>query len=71
MDGYVFGWYFSIWQFFTYAAIAALKLKYATGKFFSTRKASIISYILLAFIQVASMGLANASLVYLSYPVQV
>lgn len=63
-----FGWYLTLVQFGCYTVIGVAELQLQKDK---TRKIPLTTYLLLAFLTVATMGLSNTSVGYLNYPTQV
>eukprot|EP01124_Arcella_intermedia_P022148 TRINITY_DN3242_c0_g1_i1.p1 TRINITY_DN3242_c0_g1~~TRINITY_DN3242_c0_g1_i1.p1 ORF type:complete len:346 (-),score=74.52 TRINITY_DN3242_c0_g1_i1:14-1051(-) len=70
MDGFEFGFFFTTVQFYSYCIISGLSLWFKNQFPIKQTAAPISSYIIVALLLVGSMGLSNASLVFLSYPVQ-
>uniref|UniRef100_A0A6B2L982 Sugar phosphate transporter domain-containing protein n=1 Tax=Arcella intermedia TaxID=1963864 RepID=A0A6B2L982_9EUKA len=66
MKGYEFGWFYSLIVFSIYTLLSSIPV-YKKHKFKTS--APSISFILVAILQVGSMGLGNAAFVYLSYPI--
>lgn len=63
-----FPWVLSLFQFFLYACFASVERKARNDLH---RKIPLTTYLLLAFLTVATMGLSNASVPHLNYPTQV
>jgi adenosine 3'-phospho 5'-phosphosulfate transporter B3 len=63
-----FSWFLTLVQFFFYALFAFGESVMRNER---QRKIPIKSYLLIAFLTVATMGLSNGSLPYLNYPTQV
>jgi len=61
-------WFLTCYQFFVYAILSFIHLNIAG---FNQRRASYGSYVLLAVLTVATMGLSNYAVAYLNYPTQV
>ncbi|KAL8600741.1 hypothetical protein ACOMHN_057329 [Nucella lapillus] len=63
-----FGWYLTLVQFACYTVIGSVEIQFKEDK---SRKIPMKTYLLLAFLTVATMGLSNTSVGYLNYPTQV
>ncbi|KAK6491867.1 adenosine 3'-phospho 5'-phosphosulfate transporter 2-like [Huso huso] len=63
-----FGWYLTLVQFGFYAAFGLVELQLTQEK---RRRIPGKTYMMIAFLTVATMGLSNTSLGYLNYPTQV
>ena len=63
-----FSWFLTLVQFFLYSCFAFAE---SVVRKDLVRRIPIQTYLLLAFLTVATMGLSNASLPYLNYPTQV
>ncbi|XP_033105298.1 adenosine 3'-phospho 5'-phosphosulfate transporter 2-like [Anneissia japonica] len=63
-----YGWFLTLIQFICYSIFGATDLSLKTDR---KRKIPLMTYLLLAFLTVSTMGLSNASLGYLNYPTQV
>ena len=63
-----YSWFLTLVQFFFYSCFAIIESVVRNDL---KRKIPIKSYLLLAFLTVATMGLSNGSLPYLNYPTQV
>lgn len=63
-----FGWYLTLMQFAFYSVFGVVEISLKEDR---TRKISFKTYLLLAFLTVATMGFSNSSLGYLNYPTQV
>ncbi|XP_025109309.1 adenosine 3'-phospho 5'-phosphosulfate transporter 2-like isoform X2 [Pomacea canaliculata] len=63
-----FGWYLTLVQFACYVFIGLGELQLKEDR---SRKIPLKTYLLLAFLTVATMGLSNTSVGYLNYPTQV
>ena len=69
VDGFKpFGWYLTLVQFAFYSFFGLVELHVSKD---SKRKVPLKTYLLIAFLTVATMGLSNSSLGYLNYPTQV
>lgn len=62
-----FPWFLTLVQFFLYACFASVERKVRND---IHRKIPLTTYLLLAFLTVATMGLSNASVPHLNYPTQ-
>ncbi|OCT76432.1 hypothetical protein XELAEV_18031632mg [Xenopus laevis] len=63
-----FGWYLTLVQFGYYSAFGLVELQLTQDK---RRRIPAKTYMIIAFLTVATMGLSNTSLGYLNYPTQV
>ncbi|XP_059828415.1 adenosine 3'-phospho 5'-phosphosulfate transporter 2 [Hypanus sabinus] len=63
-----FGWYLTLVQFAFYSTFGLVELQFTQDK---RRRIPWKTYMLIAFLTVATMGLSNTSLGYLNYPTQV
>ncbi|XP_069776953.1 adenosine 3'-phospho 5'-phosphosulfate transporter 2 isoform X2 [Narcine bancroftii] len=63
-----FGWYLTLVQFAFYSTFGLIELQFTQDKM---RRIPWKTYMLIAFLTVATMGLSNTSLGYLNYPTQV
>lgn len=63
-----FPWFLTLVQFFLYGCFASIERKVRND---THRKIPFTTYLLLAFLTVATMGLSNASVPHLNYPTQV
>ncbi|XP_070195656.1 adenosine 3'-phospho 5'-phosphosulfate transporter 2-like isoform X2 [Littorina saxatilis] len=63
-----FGWYLTLLQFAFYSVFAFGEMQFKGDRL---RKIPMRTYVLLAFLTVATMGLSNTSVGYLNYPTQV
>lgn len=63
-----FGWYLTLVQFAFYTVIGVVETCFKADQY---RRIPFQTYLLLAFLTVATMGLSNTSLGYLNYPTQV
>lgn len=63
-----FGWYLTLVQFALYSSFAVVEVHLNRDR---KRRIPFKTYLLIAFLTVATMGLSNSSLGYLNYPTQV
>ncbi|KAK6490633.1 adenosine 3'-phospho 5'-phosphosulfate transporter 2 [Huso huso] len=69
MEGFKpFGWYLTLVQFGFYSVFGLVELQLTQDK---SRRIPGKTYMMIAFLSVATMGLSNTSLGYLNYPTQV
>lgn len=69
LDGFrPFGWYLTLVQFGLYTIFGLAELQLKADK---ERRIPLSSYVVIAFLTVATMGLSNTSVGYLNYPTQV
>ncbi|CAF0804147.1 unnamed protein product [Rotaria sordida] len=69
LDGFKHtSWFLSCYQFFIYSVLSFIQIGFIG---LNQRRASYRSYLILALLTVATMGLSNHSIGYLNYPTQV
>eukprot|EP01006_Ploeotia_vitrea_P045194 TRINITY_DN66919_c5_g1_i3.p1 TRINITY_DN66919_c5_g1~~TRINITY_DN66919_c5_g1_i3.p1 ORF type:complete len:338 (+),score=-13.42 TRINITY_DN66919_c5_g1_i3:74-1087(+) len=67
-EGFHYGFFLTFFQFCGYATLAGIH-RVMRGE--TKRQGSVKAYVILSFVMIAGMGLANQALVYVNYPTQV